>query len=165
MPSGSWYRCWCILQNSPGGNYGVGGQIIAINGGYAYLGSIDGVTDFTVTWWPFTLKGIGDVNPKSLGNSVSGITFQYYKKGNVLTVYASGTLSVDIAAWDSIKSTMALPTSYRPPVTVYGSTSCPAADVIMRVGTDGYIYIQRASNSAGGKGLWFGFNASYGVDY
>ena len=165
LPSGNWYRCWCILQNSPGGKYGVSGQIVAADGDKIYFGVINGITDFTATWFPILLKGFGDKPSTKLGNAVNGITFQYYKKGNVLTVYASGTLSIDIAAWDSIKSTMALPTSYRPSVTVYGSTSYPAADVIMRVGTDGYIYIQRASNTSGGKGNWFGFNASYGVDY
>lgn len=131
-----------------------------------YIGRVKGPSWLpSGSWYPVALKGIGNVQLTKLGNSVSGITFQYYKKGNILSVYVSGTLSTNISAWGIIKSTVSLPTSYRPLTTIYGTTSYPAADMIMGIGPDGYIYIQRASNTSGGNGNWFGFNASYGVDY
>lgn len=159
---GFWCRCFAALQNAPNGTYGVSGQILAMDTDRCWLGYIGGTSSFTITWERIiTAK---NVPLTKLGNTVSGITFQYYKKGNVLTVYASGTLSKDLAAWGKVSSSVALPVGYRPLTQTYGGTSYPSMDIIVGISTAGSIELQRAANTAGGKDTWFGCSASYAVD-
>ena len=159
---GFWCRCFAALQNAPNGTHGVGGQILAMDADRCWLGHIEGTSSFTITWERIiTAK---NVPLTKLGNTVSGITFQYYKKGNVLTVYASGTLSKDLAAWGKVSSSVALPVGYRPLTQTYGGTSYPGMDIIVGISTAGSIELQRAANTAGGKDTWIGCSASYAVD-
>lgn len=97
--------------------------------------------------------------------TVNGVTFQYYKKGNIITISSYGILDTNIGGWSYINVPSLLPVKLRPQIEVNATWSTASRPFRMSVKPDGKVSIQNSNDGPGGIGLNIPLSVSYAVDW
>ncbi|NCD04411.1 MAG: hypothetical protein EOM00_15805, partial [Clostridia bacterium] len=165
-PTVGWWICFGTMQDYDASG-GVNARLLLMQ--YAshkiYVGQIGGaVASPMVIWDELCVSGSTDRAVNSLGTT-NGITFRYYKKGNVVTVTADGNLTSDINGWSYIYSPQVIPVEIRPLLVVSATWSTLNNHFKLFVGVDGKVGIQNCYDTARGINLNIPLSVCYGANW